>query len=34
MSGGSDYHGDSKPDIKIGIGRGDLNISKEILEWL
>ena len=34
MSGGSDYHGDSKPDIEIGIGRGDLNISKEILEWL
>ena len=34
MSGSSDYHGDSKPDIKIGIGRGDLNISKEILEWL
>ncbi len=34
ISGGSDYHGDSKPDIEIGIGRGDLNISKEILEWL
>ncbi len=34
ISGGSDYHGDSKPDIGIGIGRGDLNISKEILEWL
>ena len=34
MSGGSDYHGDSKPDIEIGVGLGDLNISKEILEWL
>ena len=34
ISGGSDYHGDSKPDIEIGIGRGNLNISKEILEWL
>ena len=34
ISGGSDYHGDSKPDIEIGIGRGDLSISKEILEWL
>ena len=33
-SGGSDYHGDSKPDIEIAVGRGDLNISKEILEWL
>ncbi|MFR8104617.1 MAG: PHP domain-containing protein [Clostridia bacterium] len=34
VSGGSDYHGDLKPDIEIGIGRGNLNISKEILEWL
>lgn len=34
ISGGSDYHGDSKPDIDIGIGRGDLNISKKILKWL
>ena len=34
ISGGSDYHGESKPDIEIAIGRGDLNISKEILEWL
>ena len=34
ISGGSDYHGNSKPDIDIGIGRGDLNISKKILKWL
>ena len=34
ISGGSDYHGSSKPDIEIGVGRGDLNISKEILNWL
>lgn len=34
ISGGSDYHGKSKPDIEIGIGRGDLNISKKILNWL
>ena len=34
ISGGSDYHGSSKPDIKIGVGRGDLDISKEILNWL
>ena len=34
ISGGSDYHGSPKPDIEIGIGRGDLNISKEILNWL
>lgn len=34
MSGGSDYHGTPKPDIEIGVGRGDLSISKEILNWL
>ena len=34
ISGGSDYHGSPKPYIEIGIGRGDLNISKEILNWL
>ena len=34
ISGGSDYHGNSKPDIEIGVGRGDLSISKEILNWL
>lgn len=32
ISGGSDYHGSPKPDIEIGIGRGNLNISKEIIE--
>ena len=35
ISGGSDYHGNKKPDIEIGIGRGNLNIPKEIIEkWL
>ena len=35
ISGGSDYHGKKKPDIEIGTGRGDLNISKEIIEeWV
>ena len=35
ISGGSDYHGNPKPDIEIGIGRGNLNISKEIIEeWI
>lgn len=35
MSGGSDYHGTPKPDIEIGVGRGNLNISKEIIEeWI
>ena len=35
ISGGSDYHGNPKPDIEIGIGKGNLNISKEIIEeWI
>ena len=35
ISGGNDYHGSPKPDIEIGAERGNLNISKEIIEkWL
>ena len=35
ISGGSDYHGHKKPDINIGVGRGDLNISKDYIEkWI
>ena len=35
ISGGSDYHGEMKPDIEIGVGRGNLNISKDIIkEWI
>ena len=30
-SGGSDFHGGNKPDIQLGIGRGDLRIP---LAWL
>jgi 3',5'-nucleoside bisphosphate phosphatase len=30
-SGGSDFHGDNKPDLKIGRGRGRLRVP---LEWL
>ena len=26
VSGGSDYHGNNKPHIKMGIGKGNLNI--------
>lgn len=35
-SGGSDYHGDKRADIKIGTGiNNNLNISKEIIkEWI
>ena len=35
ISGGSDYHGSPKPNIQIGVGKGSLSISKEIIEeWL
>lgn len=34
ISGGSDYHGKTKPDIEVGVGRRNLNISKNILNWL
>ena len=35
ICGGSDFHGSPKPDIKIGVGRGNLCIPKEIIEeWL
>lgn len=35
ISGGSDYHGKKKPDVEIGIGKGNLNIKKEyVKEWI
>lgn len=35
ISGGSDYHGKQKPDIQIAVGKGSLNISKDILKtWI
>ncbi|MBQ7340276.1 MAG: PHP domain-containing protein [Clostridia bacterium] len=33
-SGGSDYHGKNKPDIKLGVGKGDLVVPYEYLEKL
>ena len=34
MSGGTDCHGEKKIDRKIGIGYGNMNISKHVLdEW-
>ena len=32
QSGGSDFHGENKPDISIGIGRGNLRIPQEFAE--
>ena len=31
ISGGSDYHGKSKKDIELGIGKGNLEIPDEII---
>jgi 3',5'-nucleoside bisphosphate phosphatase len=35
MTGGSDFHGDAKPDVALGTGRnGNLDIPKSVLEVL
>lgn len=34
MTGGSDFHGENKPHIKIGVGTGNLNVSDALLEPL
>jgi predicted metal-dependent phosphoesterase TrpH len=33
-TGGSDYHGRYKPDLQIGIGRGDLRVPDEVFDRL
>lgn len=36
LSGGTDFHGKSKPNISLGIGRGNLNITRDKMsnwEW-
>lgn len=33
-SGGSDFHGDNKPEISLGTGRGNLKIPYSVLEQL
>ena len=32
ISGGSDYHGDLRPECKLGVGQGDMDISKDIIK--
>lgn len=34
LTGGSDFHGDNKPHINIGVGTGKLNVPDELLEPL
>lgn len=31
LTGGSDFHGSNKPDIDLGVGKGNLRIGKELL---
>ena len=31
VTGGSDYHGTYKPDLQVGIGRGDLAVPSDVL---
>jgi predicted metal-dependent phosphoesterase TrpH len=33
-TGGSDYHGAYKPDLRLGVGRGDLDVPDEWLDAL
>ncbi len=32
ITGGSDFHGSNKPDIDLGVGKGNLKIPKELLK--
>jgi 3',5'-nucleoside bisphosphate phosphatase len=34
VTGGSDFHGVTKPDIEVGYGRGDLKVSPRLLDPL
>lgn len=34
LSGGSDFHGSNKPDIKLGVGKGNLHIPYAFLQGL
>jgi predicted metal-dependent phosphoesterase TrpH len=33
-TGGSDHHGTYKPDLQVGIGRGDLEVPESVIEDL
>jgi len=34
MTGGTDFHGDIQPEIRMGVGRGDLHVPFELYEKL
>jgi len=33
-TGGSDFHGDYKPDLRVGTGYGDLDVPAELVDEL
>jgi hypothetical protein len=33
-TGGSDHHGTSKPDLRVGTGQGDLKVPEKVLGLL
>ena len=34
VTGGSDFHGDVKPNVRLGTGAGNLNIPRSVLDKL
>jgi 3',5'-nucleoside bisphosphate phosphatase len=34
VSGGSDFHGETKPDVRLGVGRGSMFVPYSVLEGL
>ena len=34
VTGGSDFHGDVKPSVRLGTGAGNLNIPRSVLDQL
>lgn len=34
VTGGSDYHGTYKPDLRVGVGQGDLAVPDDVLDAL
>ena len=34
VTGGSDYHGTYKADLRVGIGRGDLSVPEDAIDEL
>jgi predicted metal-dependent phosphoesterase TrpH len=34
VTGGSDFHGKNKPDVRLGVGRGNVSVGREVLDRL